>query len=220
MNRLFVFVLIGVMVVFIGCSQDSHVARPTPSSTSSNNTKQVERDLDGPLAIRGSDVVQGAGEILLIEFSDYECPFCKRFQKTVHELVANGEVMRVYRHLPLDFHETAREGAVIAECVRMHSGSNAFWSYTDNVYAMESLNLEVYKALGKQVGLSGAQIEVCLKSGSAAQNRVDQHLQDAEDLEVRGTPTAFLVNRKTGETEVVHGAQPIAEVRKKISAIR
>ena len=211
--------LINVMTAFIGCSQDNHVVRPTSPSTYSD-TKRAEKDSEGPLSIRNGDVVQGEGEILLIEYSDYECPFCRRFQKIVHELVAHGEVMRVYRHLPLAFHETAREGSVIAECVRMHSGSDAFWSYTDNVYTAEFLDLETYKAFGKREGLSDAQIGACLEPDGIAQNKIDQHLQDAEDLEIRGTPTAFLVNRETGDTEVVHGAQPIAEVRKKISAIR
>lgn len=86
------------------------------------------------LRILPNDVVQGNSDILLIEYSDYECPFCKRFHATARALANNGEVTWVYRHLPLPFHATAKDGAVLGECVRMHKGMTAMWKYTDSVF--------------------------------------------------------------------------------------
>ena len=60
--------------------------------------------------------------ILLIEYSDFECPFCQQFHPTVKALVADGSVTWVYRHLPLDFHPTAFDGAVVSACVQQRLG--------------------------------------------------------------------------------------------------
>ena len=86
------------------------------------------------LQIRDNDIVRGNNDILLIEYSDYECPFCQRFHGTAQTLVDTNQVAWVYRHLPLPFHATAKDGAIIGECVRIHKGMEAAWRYTDGVF--------------------------------------------------------------------------------------
>ena len=86
------------------------------------------------LQIRENDIVKGDADILLIEYSDYECPFCGRFHPTAQALVDSGKVKWVYRHLPLPFHPTAKDGAAIADCVRINKGMRAAWNYTDGVF--------------------------------------------------------------------------------------
>ena len=173
------------------------------------------------LAIQKTDAVRGSGDVVLIEYSDYECPFCQRFHPTAQALVDNGEVAWVYRHLPLPFHPTAKDGAVIGECVKQHRGANAFWQYTDGVFAIkDGFSVDAYKKLATTQGLSGGQIDSCLASGSAAQKIVDQHMNDAQTMGVNGTPGSFLVNTKTDEVRSIPGALPIEQVRDILASIQ
>ena len=165
------------------------------------------------LTVQNNDATLGSGNILLIEYSDYECGFCKRFHPTVQALVDSGEVMWVYRHLPLPFHVTAKDGAAIGECVKTHKGNDAFWAYTDGVFAAAALNLETYKGLGRDNGLSDAQIEECVAAGSKEQQIVEQHMNDAQKMGVNGTPGSFLVNKKTKAVRSIPGALPLEQVR-------
>ena len=86
------------------------------------------------LQVRENDIVKGNADILLIEYSDYECPFCGQFHPTAQALADSGKVKWIYRHLPLPFHPTAKEGAIIGDCVRIHRGMRAAWTYTDGVF--------------------------------------------------------------------------------------
>ena len=180
---------------------------------------QVAPDLS-ILTVRNNDVVRGSGDILLIEYSDYECSFCQRFHSTAQALVDSGEVAWVYRHLPLPFHPTAKDGAVIGECVKKHKGSEAFWTYTDSVFAAGTLNLEAYKGLARNIGLSDGQMDSCLASGSDQQRAVEQDITDAQKMGVNGTPGSFLVNTKTKSVESIPGALPVEQVRNLLSTIQ
>ena len=74
--------------------------------------------------------------ITLIEYSDFECPFCKRFHPTVENLIANnqGKVRWVYRHFPLGFHNPgAQKQAEASECIGQIGGVETFWQYIDTL---------------------------------------------------------------------------------------
>ena len=175
---------------------------PTPSANQAAPTFEA-------FTVRAEDVPKGNGPYLLIEYSDYECPFCQRFHPVVQQLVDDGEVTWIYRHFPLDFHETADEGALIAECIRIHKGAKAFWTYTDSVFAAEKASLTLYRSLAKDAGLSDGQVDACLQSNSAAAAVLKTHKNDASILGVNGTPGSFLVNPKTGDFERIPGALPL-----------
>ena len=180
---------------------------------------QVAPDLS-ILTVRSNDATRGNGDILLIEYSDYECSFCQRFHSTAQALVDSGEVTWVYRHLPLPFHATAKDGAALGECVKTHRGSEAFWAYTDGVFAAGTLNLEVYKGLARDAGISDTQIDECLVAGSNQQRAVEQDMSDAQRMGVNGTPGSFLINTKTKNVESIPGALPVEQVRTLLNAIQ
>ncbi len=85
------------------------------------------------------DNVRGAAnaKIALIEYSDYECPFCHAVHPTYQQLMKDydGQVMWVYRHFPLSFHPEAMPLAVGAECAGELGGSDAYWAFSDKVMA-------------------------------------------------------------------------------------
>ena len=174
----------------------------------------------GILQVQENDAVRGNGDILLIEYGDYECPFCQMFHPTTERLVDEGIVTHVYRHFPLSFHLTAKEGALIAECVRTHKGADAFWAYTDGVFNAPSLGLETYRSLARAQGLTDAQIDACLAPDSVAQEMISQHMSGADELRVVGTPHSFLVNTKNHRVEEVPGALPYDAVMELIEKVR
>lgn len=107
---------------------DPDVDSTDPSAPAASNVPPVDVDND---YFRGDP----NAEIAIIEYSDYECPFCQRVHPTMQQLVDQyeGKVMWVYRHYPLSFHAGAMPLAIGAECAGELGGNDAFWEFTDKV---------------------------------------------------------------------------------------
>lgn len=78
-------------------------------------------------------------EVVIIEYSDFECPFCAKFHPTIKRIVeeSNGKIAWVYRHLPLtQIHQHAMERAIASECVTKIKGNDAFWKYADLLFGI------------------------------------------------------------------------------------
>lgn len=143
-------------------------------------------------------------EIVLIEFSDYQCPFCKRWYDQVYQpLLAAypGKIRLVYRNLPLtSLHPDAMSAAVAGLCAQ---DQGAFWQFHDKLFSDEyGLGRSAYTRYASDLGLDTTAFESCLDSG-----KFDQFIQEDMDfsmnLGVRSTPT-FFVNGLA-----VVGAQPL-----------
>ena len=161
-----------------------------------------------------SDARRGDGPIYLIEYSDYECPFCARFHPVAQTLVDMGLVTWVYRHFPLHIHPTAGYGAIVAECVKDKVGVESFWNYTDAVFANQrSLSRERYELFARAEGLMDDQLRECTTSGGESStqqmDRVQMQLKDVFTLGIDGTPGTYLVNPETLHFRKVSGAQPV-----------
>ncbi len=161
--------------------------------------------------------------VSLIEYSDFECPFCKRFHPTAKEIIDSygGKVNWVYRHFPLPMHNPgAQREAEASECVSQLGGNEAFWKYADAVYTRTQSNGNGFPAsqlgpLAKEIGLDEKQFEACLSSGKYA-SRVQEDIDEGTQIGVSGTPANILLRHDTGEVAVKPGAQPIAEFKSTI----
>lgn len=158
-------------------------------------------------------------QIALIEYSDYECPFCKRFHTTAQQVVDTYKdtVMWVYRHYPLSFHANAEKEAQAAECAGELGGNTAFWKYTDALYEKTQTGgtgfaLDALVPLAKELGLNEAKFRSCLDSGKYAQKIKDQ-MDAGTQAGVSGTPGNILLNVKTGETRLIAGAVPFEQIK-------
>jgi protein-disulfide isomerase len=138
--------------------------------------------------------------ITIIEFSDYECPFCKKAEPTVKQVMEAypDKVRLVYRHYPLPFHQNARPAAIASACANLQG---KFWEYHEKVFAAPSLTADSLKKVAGEVGLDQAKFDACLDNGETA-SVVDKDVEDASAVGVRGTP-AFFVNGR-----MLSGAQP------------
>ena len=164
--------------------------------------------------------------VSLIEYSDFECPFCKRFHPTSKALVdgSDGKVNLVYRHFPLGFHNpVAEHEAEASECAAELGGNDAFWKYSDELYARTASNGKGIPggqlgALAANIGLDAAAFDACLKSGRHA-DVVKKDYEEGVSLGVSGTPGNILRNNKTGKVLVRTGALPQARMQAAIDEL-
>jgi protein-disulfide isomerase len=171
---------------------------------------------------KGRDHIRGdlAAPVTLIEYSDFECPFCKSFHRTVKKLVdeSGGRVRWVYRHFPLEeLHPVkARKEALASECAAELGGNRAFWKFADRFFELTPSNNRtdietVLPRIASEIGLDKVQFESCLASGRH-DRRITEDVKDATASGGRGTPWSLVVS-KSGKTYPLSGAQPYATVK-------
>ncbi len=163
-------------------------------------------------------------KITLVEYSDLECPFCKRFHPTMQELMKRyGDKIRwVYRHFPLSFHQNAQKEAEATECVAELGGNDVFWNFVDKIFERTTSNgtgfaLDQLGPLATEVGVNQAAFQSCLDSGKYAQ-LVKNQIADGTAAGVSGTPSTFLIDAK-GNTKLIVGAQPIDAFKTEIDKV-
>ncbi len=190
--------------------------------------QQVEQqtgDLEQMIPVTSKDHIRGDANapVKIVEYSDTECPFCKRFQDTMNELMdtygKDGKVAWIYRHFPIDqLHSKARKEAVALECANEQGGNDKFWEYADRLYEITPANngldpLELPK-IAQYVGLDTTKFNTCLGS-----TKYDKHIQDevenAQATGGNGTPWSIVVG-KDGKKYPLSGAQPISAIKQLI----
>lgn len=161
--------------------------------------------------------------IKIVEFSDTECPFCKRFHETMTRVVNEyqGKVAWVYRHFPLDsIHSKARKEAEATECANELGGNDKFWAYLDKIFAItpsnNGLDLSELPKIAEQVGLNRKKFEQCLNGGKYA-SHIQGDLDDAISSGGTGTPYSVLI-AANGKKFVISGAQPYEAIKQVIES--
>ena len=155
--------------------------------------------------------------VMLIEYSDYECPFCKQFHPTMQKLVDEykGQVAWIYRDFPLEvIHPKAKPTAEAAECVAELGGDDAFWTFTDAAFAGAPASLNDLTALAVKAGVSATDFESCTKSGRTA-DKVQADYDGGSGAGITGTPGTFVINNKC-EVWLVPGALPFESIKSTI----
>jgi len=163
--------------------------------------------------------------IILFEYSDMECPFCKKFHPTAQQIVDTykGQVSWVYRHFPLSLHANAQKEAEASECANDLGGNTAFWKYVNTLTNRTSSGgtgfaLADLAPLAKEIGLKEAKFKTCLDSGKYGQ-RVKDDIEEGSRLGISGTPGNILLDTKTGKSKVMQGAYPFENFKQVIDEI-
>lgn len=214
------FALIAVAVYFSGSGAPTN---PSPTV----NQQPVANDVTPDAAIRpitADDHVRGNpnAPIVLIEYTDYDCPFCKSFHGTMEQIMSEygttGEVAWVLRHFPLQqLHPNAPLIAQASECVAELAGDNgneAFWEFSDKIFngrgINEPTNMLDLPDYAVEVGVDRVAFESCMDS-DRHRDGILASVQEGFDAGIRGTPhTVVIVG---DEQAVINGAQPYQVVK-------
>ena len=171
--------------------------------------------------------------IVIIEYSDYDCPFCRVFHDTMAKVMSkygkDGKVAWVYRHFPLvQLHPDAPKMAIASECVTELEGNEAFWVFTDklnesrkmeftpegNLKSVEPTNITRLTEFAVAAGADKTKFELCLNSGKYDE-KIAADVEAAAKTGARGTPYSIVM---VGEQQgVINGAQPFEVVDKIIA---
>jgi protein-disulfide isomerase len=178
--------------------------QPTQAGDSAPSAAAKPKDISASDHIRGNK----NAKITLIEYSDFECPFCKNFEPTLSEILKtyDGKVRLVYRHYPLPFHANAQKEAEASECIAELGGNDLFWKYSDIINERTTSNgtgfaLDALGPLAAEIGVNQQQFQSCLDSGKY-EKLVKDSITEGSNAGVSGTPSIF-VNGK-----IIVGACP------------
>ena len=148
-------------------------------------------------------------KVTIVEFSDFQCPYCSKGKKVIDEVVKmyGDKVRVVFRDFPLDFHDTAQKAAEAGLCA---NDQNKFWEMHDWMFDnQQTLDVDTLKAAARKLGLDGAKFDQCLTSNQHEAD-VKANMNDGRKAGVSGTP-AFFVNGV-----MLSGAQPIERFKSEI----
>ncbi len=145
--------------------------------------------------------------VTIVEFSDFQCPFCKRVQPTLEQVRAKygADVRFVWKDHPLDFHNQARPAAALARYAFDAKGVEAFWTVHDLIFEKQSelrRGDEALEEIAVEAGLDWPAAKKVIESGKYTRV-MDVSTELAEDVDARGTPHFFVNGRR------VPGAQPL-----------
>lgn len=139
--------------------------------------------------------------VTIVEFSDYQCPFCGRARSTVNQILSEyeGKVRYVFRDFPLSFHKDAQKAHEAAHCA---NEQEKYWEYNAKLFASQrALKVEDLKKYAKELNLDQKKFNECLDSNRYAQ-MVQESLAYGQTVGVSGTP-AFFINGR-----MISGARP------------
>jgi len=132
-------------------------------------------------------------KVTIIEFSDFQCPFCKEVHPVIKQVLQNygNDVKFVFKHLPLSIHRQAFSAAQAAFCA---GEQEKFWQYHDALFSSEDLSAGTLDNIAARLNLDTLKFKSCIKSDNS-RNAVLRDLQEAKKLGIDGTP-AFIINGK------------------------
>lgn len=180
-----------------GVEVGSEDSAPTPAPSPAPTPTKVDIEATADDHIRGDK----NAPVTMIEYSDFECPFCGRVQPTLEQILEeyDGQVNLVFRHFPLSFHQNAQKAGEASECA---ADQGKFWEMHDKMFENQTaLDVDSLKGYAKELGLNTSTFNSCLDSGKHSQ-KIKDGLTDGSQYGVQGTPATFV------NGTMVSGAQP------------
>lgn len=195
---------------------------PAPPAGQTASLAGIEK---GAAGILGSD----EAPVVVVEYSDFQCPFCRRFfnatkKQLEEEYVETGKVQFIYKDFPLDsIHPMARPYALAARCA---GEQGKFWEFHDKIFEEQnkfgqgtvfSLSLDDVKAWAGELGLDTDAFNACVDSRKF-DSVIQANFDEGRSVGVSGTPS-FLVGRRDGTGQLLVGAQPFSVFKAAIDSL-
>ena len=197
-------------------------------SAAPKNDVQGEQNAPLNISIRpasAQDHIIGSpnAPIVLVEYSDFQCPFCSLIFPTLKKIVAdsNGQIAWVYRNLPLPptMHPNARPAAEAAECVAAELGNSAYWKFIDTVFThQQSIGDAFYHKTAVALGADPTAFDACTEK-QTYDARIVADETEAGNNGGSGTPYTIIVGKK-GAPVPFSGALPEAQILAKIKQVQ
>ena len=187
-------VLIASAIVFVN-------VRPAAPAAVAAGGAQAPTTATNVRAPSAQDHIVGSlnAPLVLIEYTDFQCPFCSMVHPTLKKIVSesNGQIAWVLRNFPLEsIHPNARPAALAAECIAQELGNDAYWKSADAVFADQSkMSPAYFEQLALQLGAQKTSYKSCIASASAAK-KVDADSAEAQQNGGQGTPYTVLYDKK------------------------
>ncbi|MCX6787296.1 MAG: thioredoxin domain-containing protein [Candidatus Kaiserbacteria bacterium] len=168
--------------------------RPPSTSSGTGNPALVR-----PVASNDHILGNPAAPVVIVEYSDFDCTYCKGFDETLRQIIANegagGEVAWVFREFPLsEIHPNAFSHARAAECAAQVAGNDAFWKFTNALFMNQPADPANYGTLAASVGISSDAFATCVASASLAIDaRINADRQNALAVGAQGTPYSLIL---------------------------
>ncbi|MFA6447609.1 MAG: thioredoxin domain-containing protein [Patescibacteria group bacterium] len=203
----------------LGALAATNVPANTVANTVANNaapSNQPTTPTNPPRAVDPKrDHIAGPvdAKVTLIEYSDFECPYCAKNYDTVAQIKAAypKDVRIVFRHFPLSFHPEAQKAAEASECA---ADQGKFWEMYDKIFAANKagkMGVDVWKQDAKDLGLDTTKFNNCLDKGDKA-SRVAEDQTEGGNAGVGGTPATFI------NGQLIEGALPFDSFKQAIEA--
>lgn len=192
---------VGVLTGFFvwGYDQPAETANQPTGQTQEPSYVRYDIETEGYPSLGPADA-----PITIVEFSDFQCPFCKRFHEETYQALLEsypGQIRFVYRNLPLtSIHPDAMSAAVASLCA---DEQNVYWDFHDKLFSGELLNRNVYTQYASELNLDTDKFSACLDSGKF-DDFISQDMDFALNLGVQSTPTFFINGL------AIVGAQPLS----------
>jgi protein-disulfide isomerase len=203
-----------------------------PRDASPNLTDESQVSGADPLSsvrpVSADDYIVGNpnAPVVLIEYSDYDCPYCKRFHNTMHQIMdeygVTGRVAWVYRQFPLvDVHPNATLISEAALCVGDIGGNEAFWDFSDAVFEsrvdIEPTNVTRLRSFAEESGVNAVDYQSCMDS-DRMMDRLKADMQDGLNAGA-GAGTPYTVVMAGSDQAVITGAESYTFVKNVIDLI-
>lgn len=189
-------------------------------------TEQVTADVEIPPVTENDHILGNPNAtVIIVEYSDFDCPFCKNFHETMNKIMdeygKDGRVAWVFRHFPLEqLHPNAPKTAAASECVASLGGNDAFWKFTNFIYedrsTNEPTNITKLPEYAEKSGVDKTKYNACVTAGTFTE-AIKADVAEATKAGARGTPYSILI---AGDQQgLINGAQPYATVKQMIDTV-
>jgi protein-disulfide isomerase len=198
---------------------------PAPGSlTGQNGAPNTAPSVIAPVSATDHIIGNKNAQVVIVEYSDFECPFCKVFHNTMHQILTTygDKVAWVYRQFPIaQLHSKAPKESEASECATDQGGNAAFWKFADKIFEITTSNNTLDPAqlptIASAIGIDVNAFNTCLSSGKNT-SLIQADIAAAQKAGAQGTPySVILVNGKNVGS--INGAQPFDQVKSQLDSI-
>jgi len=199
------------------------IATNQPPTQEQPEMKLVEEV--SPVEISGDEVFIGNpnSKMVLVTFTDFECPFCARFHPGLTELQKENDSKLVFKHFPLGFHANAKNFANMFECVAKNSSFNnagifAEELFTENLKSQGQITLDSAKKIANKF-INEQAISNCSKDSSII-SKIESNYNQGLELGIQGTPALYIMNTESNKAVRINGALDKASLQTEFDKIK